>query len=232
MVSSSIGSVFINIIVAPAQALNSLREQPRAWFPLLLLAGVWIALWFWYYQAVDYAWLIDHMIAVETRTAPADQQEAITRSISKLKPGALIILSSLLVIAVLLLVSVLTSGYLVIVSAILDHDYRFRHWFSLTLWTSIPSLFSIMVMALNFMLTQGGRVAPENLNPLTFGNLLGLKDGHRYGTLLDSIDLSTLWTYGLLALGFRLWTQRSWAQSLLIVLIPFLAIYGIWALLA
>src|SRR5688572_25905273 len=118
--SSSVWSSLINIIVAPTQVLTSLREKPVAWFPLLLLMGMWIVFWYWYYTTVDYTWLIDHMVTVETKTAPAERHEAIANSITKMKPGALITLASMLVIVMLLLVTVLTSVYLVIVSAVLD----------------------------------------------------------------------------------------------------------------
>jgi hypothetical protein len=172
------------------------------------------------------------MIAVETRNAAPEQAEAIRQGISKLKPGALVILSSMLVILILVLVTVLTSAYLVIVSAIADDKFRFRHWFALSLWASIPSLFSIVVMALNFFVSPNGRIAPENLNPISFSNLIGLPAGHDFSTLLDSIDLTSLWTWGLLVLGYRLWTGRSWAQSSMIVLVPVVAIFGTWALIA
>jgi Yip1 domain len=232
MAASSVLSLFVDIVVSPRQAFTTLRERPHAWLPLLLLAGLWIVLWSWYFKSVDYAWLTDHMIAVETSSAPADKREAITQGITRLKPGALIIISSAVVIALMLLISVVISAYLVIVSAILDHDIRFHHWFSLMLWASIPSVFTILAMVLNVMLTPGGRVPPEALNPLSLGSLIGLPPGHRYSALLGSVDLITLWTWGLLALGIHLWTHSSWTRSLAIVLIPAISIYGTWALLA
>lgn len=221
-----------HMIVAPTAALKQLREQPVAWFPLLLLIGAWIVFWQWYFHAVDYAWLVDHMIAAETAKAPPDQHAAIQDGISKLKPGALVILSSLLTIVVLLLVTVLTSVYFVVVAAIVDVDLRFRHWFALSLWASVPSLFALGAMTLSFFLAAGGRIAPENLNPLSVYNLFGLPPGSRFASLLDSIDLTSLWTWALLVVGFRQWTGKGWAGSIVAVAIPLVAIYGTWAFLA
>lgn len=232
MASSSVWSLLVNVFAAPTQALGSLRSQQRSWFPLFLLMGLWIVFWYWYYKSVNFTWLLNHFIELETQKVPADQHQAVTQRITGMKPGAFITLSSLLVIIVLLLVAVVTSTYFVIVSAFLDHDYRFRHWFALIIWASTPSLFSILVMVLNFTLAHDGRIAPENLNPLSFANLLGLQSGNRYTSLLGGLDLTSVWSWGLLTLGFRLWTQRSWTQSLVIVMIPPIAIYGTWALLA
>lgn len=233
MKTSTVLQNLVDIIVSPSEALRSVRTKPVSWFPLILLVGSWIIFWNWYFSAVDYPWLIDHMIANEVQKAAPDQQEAVRQGISKLKPGALSILSSFLVIVVLMLVTVLTSGYLVIVSAIKGFDeFRFKHWFSLSLWVSVPSLFSIFAMVLNFLFGPDGRTAPENLNPLSFKNLLGMPSDSAFSTVLDSIDLISVWTWGLLALGFRQWTNSSWLQSALVVLAPVFAIYGVWALVA
>lgn len=230
---TSVWQNLVDIFVSPTEAMRRIRAKPVSWFPLLLLMAAWIVFWNSYFNVVDYKWLIDHMIAAEVQKAAPGQQEAVRQSIANLKPGALSTLSSLLVIVVLLAVTVLTSGYLVVVSAIKGFDeFRFKHWFSLSLWVSVPSLLSILAMVLNFFLGPQGRTAPEQLNPLSFGNLLAVSPVNPFAGVLNSLDLVSLWTWVLLALGFRQWTGSSWLQSALVVLAPVFAIYGVWALLA
>ena len=139
----------------------------------------------------------------------------------------------LLVIVVLMVVTVLTSGYLVVVSAIKGFDeFRFKHWFSLSLWVTVPSLFSILAMILNFFFGPAGRTAPERLSPLSFNNLLAVPVSSPFSQVLNSLDLVTVWTWALLALGFRQWTGSSWLQSAIVVLAPVAVIYGSWGLIA
>jgi len=222
----------VNVIVSPRTAFANLGEKPSVWFPLLLLICAWIVFWQWYFHAVDYPWLIDHMINFETQKAPAEHHQAIRDGITKLKPAAMVILSSLIVIVVLSIITVLTAFYLVIVSAVVDDHYKFKNWFSLTLWTSVPSLFSILAMTLNFVLAPDGRVPPENLNPISLKNMLGMPPGQTFSTLLDSIDLTSFWTWGLLVMAYQQWTKRTWVQSATAVLVPVFGIYAVWALLA
>lgn len=221
----------VRIFVAPVRAFDNLREKPTVWFPLLLLIAAWIVLWYWYYGAVDYPWLLDHMIAKETATAPPDRHASIADGIRHLKPGAFVILSSLFVAFLLTLVSMVIGGYLNVVSAIVDDEYRFRNWFSLVLWCTVPSLVAIAAMVVHFFIAGDRHVAPENLNPLSFGSLLGVPAANSYAKLLENIDLTSLWTWTLLVIGYRRWTKRSWIQSALVTLMMAIGIYGIWALI-
>jgi len=221
----------VRIFVAPARAFDNLHEKPSIWFPLLLLIGAWIALWYWYYGAVDYPWLLDHIIAKETAKAPPDQHASIADRIRHLKPGAFVILSSLFVAVLVTVISALIAGYLNIVSAIVDDRHRFRNWFSLVLWCTLPSLVAIVAMIVHFFMVGDSHVAPENLNPLSFGSLLGIPTTNPYATLLQSIDLTSLWTWTLLVAGYRRWTKRSWLQSALAPLTMAIGIYGVWALI-
>ena len=38
------------------------------------------------------------------------------------------------------------------------------------------------------------------------------------------------WTVGLLAFGLQLWTRRGWAQAITTAMLPFVVVYGAWAL--
>jgi hypothetical protein len=222
-------SMLVNVFAAPLEAFRSLRERASVWFPLILLVTAWIAVWNWFYHAVDYSWFINHLIANETLHAPADQKEAITQSIVKLKPGALIIISSVSVIVVFLALSLVMSLYLLVVAAVFDDKYRLKHWFSLALWASMPSLLAIVAMVANFYLASAHQIAPEQLNPLTLNNLLfhvGPDSG--YKRLLDSVDLTLMWSWLIMILGYREWTRRSFAASSAIILTPVAILYGVW----
>lgn len=229
-ITDSLNNV-VRILFMPARAFDNLREKPTVGFPLMLMIVAWIALWWWYYFAVDYPWLVDHMIATETAKAPVEQHAGIRSGIKQLKPGALVILSSLFVACVLTIVSLLTATYLNIVSAFVDDNYRFRNWFSLVLWCSVPTLAAIVAMVVHFFIVGNGQVGPENLNPLSFRTLLGLPNSNQYAALLESIDLTSLWSWTLLVVGYRRWTNRGWIQSALSTLVPAVGIYAVWALI-
>jgi Yip1 domain len=220
---------FVNIFTSPKEAFRDLKSRPSIWLPLLLLIGAWIVLWNWYYHTVDFPWLVNHLVDVRTHSAPVDEQQAIAAGIVKMKPGAFIVITVFSVIIVFLALTLFMSLYFLILGAIYDDPYRFRHWFAFTLWATMPSLVAVVAIVANVLLTDGGRVAPEQANPLSLNNLffhVGLDN--KFKQLLDSLDLTVLWSWVLMVVGYREWTQRSWSKSLQLVLAPLLVIYSIW----
>ena len=51
------------------------------------------------------------------------------------------------------------------------------------------------------------------------------------GFFFNSVML-TLWTWFLLALGWRTWTRSGWPTAIVIAVLPSVVIFGIMALLA
>jgi hypothetical protein len=47
--------------------------------------------------------------------------------------------------------------------------------------------------------------------------------------LLDAISIPSLLSWGLMIIGVRTWTQRSWGFSAAFVLVPIVVIFAIWA---
>jgi hypothetical protein len=85
-------------------------------------------------------------------------------------------------------------------------------------------------MVVNFFIVGNGQIGAEQLNPLSLNNLLfhvGIDSG--YKRLLDGLDLSVIWSWGLMIVGYHEWTQRSWLTSGAVVLVPPALIYGGWA---
>jgi hypothetical protein len=222
-------SILLNMFVAPAEAFNAAREKAPIWFPLILIISCWIIFWNWYYSAVDFPWVLNQIIANELATKPVEQHEAISASISNFKPGALIIISVVTILVIMFGVTLGMGVYLTIVSAVLDDKYRFKSWFSFALWSFVPSLIAIVAMIINFSLAKDGRVGPSELNPLNFNNLLfRYGPAHPLKSMLDGLDLTVLWSWALMVIGYRNWTKRSWTQSALIILVPWVLLYGTW----
>ncbi len=67
----------------------------------------------------------------------------------------------------------------------------------------------------------GGTVA-------AMGFVLALLD--REHGLLNSLNLTSLWSVALLAVGLRHWTGQGWVASSVAALLPFVLVYAAWAL--
>jgi hypothetical protein len=53
--------------------------------------------------------------------------------------------------------------------------------------------------------------------------------GQSWTGLLDAIHVPMLWSLLVSAVGYRVWTGKSMASSAVIVALPYLLIFGIWA---
>lgn len=226
---SEAASNLLNIFAAPTMAFRNLRERPMIWLPLLVMFVVWVALWVWYFNAVDFAWMKAQIVAQETAKVDPQQREATAQAIAGMKPGAFIFLSTVSVGVIQIGISLLLAVYLLVVGAVYDDKYRFPHWFSLAIWSLMPALVTVLAMAVNFMVGGTNQVAPDKLNPLTLNNLLfHVGPDSRFKGLVDGLDLTIVWSWALLVIGYRNWTSRSWVASALVVLSPVVIIYGAW----
>lgn len=225
-------STAVNIFVSPADAFRTLDARPTILFPLALLLISYIAAYSWYFAVVDYAWLVDDLIA-SMGDLPPDQLEVIRKAYSSMSSTVMSISTNVSVVITLLLVNSIQAGYLTLVSALIDAPYRFRHWFSLACWTYLPGLIVILGMVVNILLNDNGQLGLYDLNSLSFNNLgLQVKGSTSLQTLLNTLNIAMLWSLSLMVAGYNHWLKSGYMKACLIVLTPHVLIYGSWAAIA
>jgi len=215
----------INVFAAPGEAFSSIRSRPRILFPLAVLLVPTLAVYFWYFQVVDYAWFIDDTIA-RFGDMPAEQQQAMRDyygAQSPLVAGLTTVVGGLFSTLMILLVH---AAYLTLVSALVGDDFRFRHWFSLLAWTTLPAVLVALVMAVNIMLIPSGQISIYDANSLSLASLGMTADTAAMQSLLDTLNLALFWSLALLVAGYRQWVNAGWLRSTLVVLAPYILIIG------
>jgi hypothetical protein len=60
---------------------------------------------------------------------------------------------------------------------------------------------------------------------------LGLAPGERGYALASGLNLFYLWSIGLVAVAARHWSGLDWGRALLLGALPYLLVFGVWALL-
>jgi hypothetical protein len=216
-----------NIYMAPAAALAALKERPTFLLPAAAVILASCAVTFWYYSGVDLGWLLERSIdpsriTPEMRTALAaagtGRAHYVSMTTSAVAAGAAV-----------LVVFLINAGYLSLVSLLTNDGVRFKQWFSLLSWSSLPALFSQLASAVNLAVSDISHLPQEHLNPLSYASLLDLDlAGAGTGTrILAALDPMSLWTLALMAIGYRLWTGRSIGASALIVAVPLLVVVAL-----
>ena len=225
-------TILTNIFTSPAQAMTQVQERYNVVFPLMLLLVSSALVFMYYFMAVDYQWYIDHTVELTAGELSKSEQEATRSALSMMSQNTMGIITAVSVVIITAIMLVIQAVYFVIVSNITNDGYQFKQWMSFNCWASMPALVVFLAMAATMLFSGNGQVALESANPLSLNELIfGLDPTKGAGKLLASLDLTKFWAMYIMVIGYQKWTGKSLQTSLLIALLPFIMIYGIWALM-
>ena len=222
----------INIFTAPAEAFTELDQRPIKLFPLTLIMISTIAAMFWYFNIVDFDWFIDDAISGSAIELTNEQLETTRETMQSMSQTTFKMFGVLGSGFGLLVLWVLQAGYLSMASALNGDRYKFTNWFSLVLWTSLPSLLSVLGIVVTILLSPNGQISPYDLDPLTLANLGMQSSNGAVQTLMVSLNLTMIWSVALIVMAYKQCLESSLVKALAIVLAPYLIILGVWAYFA
>ena len=213
----------------PGKAFEAVQERSMIALPLLLTIVGTLALWVWYYQVVDVNWLVDQMVAAQPDMDPA-QAEGMRQMMN---PTMLTLLTAIGVLVMVPVILVISATYFTLSAKVVGSEIGFGKWFAFSTWTMVPALLLLPAGAVKLLMTSNGQLTQEQLNPLSLNQLFfHLPSSDAWAGLLNSVHLPMFWSLFLGFVGYQLWTKKSTAVSLTVVLLPYVLIYGIWALVA
>jgi hypothetical protein len=230
--STSVG-VLSNIFTAPSLAFSAIKERPNPWLPLIvLMTGVFLQQ-FMYMQAVDYPWLIDQQLQQAGGMTDAQREQTVDMMTS-LPESAMAAIQGVGGAISILIIYALFALYYTGVSFATNDGHKFQQWLALIAWCSLPSLLGIIASLVNLQVTDARFLLPTQLNPLSFGSLIGVdqQGATVVETYLMALDVTVLWSLVLMILGYQAFTKRSTATSAMIVLAPYAVIALIVSLFA
>lgn len=222
--SSSAISIIGKLFFEPKAAFESLKESSKPWLPLALIMLSTMALFYWYYATVDFAWLIDHTLSAKPDMKP-EEKEMVMSMLTKnsMMMGALggALIGMPIVFA-------LYGLYFLLASKMMGSTISYGNWFGFAVWVSVPTLLSAPLMALQIM-TGKGQIAMESLNMLSLNFLItNLPADHAWAGLMNNLSLTTFWTMFLTFVGLRVWTGRGTTSCAIATALPYVVIYGVW----
>lgn len=218
---------FIDIIAAPNQVFVRLKEKPSWLLPWLVISLLVASVQFGYYSTVDSEFLLDQLVeqSLQPGISESDLRAALQSTAEN--KSLLIISSSVAVFIVLLFVFALSATYFYMISKFSENAVAFKQWYSLVAWCTIPSVFTALASWI-LILSSGGFMDLSALNPLNLNYLLFRSEGD-YASLLNLLDLMTIWGLVLIVLGYKSFMQCTMPIATLIVLAPYAIILAIWA---
>jgi hypothetical protein len=219
-------------ITAPSAAFAELRERPRFWFPLLLVTLCAAGMMFWYYSVVDIEWLKDLMYGNNAKFQALSEGER-AQAMGMVSRNMLRYGSTIGVMFAIPIWFVLQSLYLLLAAKVTKLPLGFKHWFALSCWSFLPALLNAVVAAIFLLISDTNQMTPGIMQPLSLNELIfNLPFGAPGQQLLEALTIPGFWSWILMIIGVRVWSQRSWVFSSILVLLPIVLMYGIWAFFA
>ena len=214
-----------NVILEPSPTFARLKDKPRAWVPLLVLIVLTLAITWWYVATLDFAWFREHMLAARGTVKP-EERAALAQFLT---PNRMLWSTVIGIMLGTPVMYALTAVYDLLAGKVMGAGIGFGKWFGFAAWTSIPRLLALPLMALQIA-TSGGRLTMEDANMVSLNYLLlHLPLSNPWASFASNLDLTSLWTMALAAIGLKAWTGRSTAACTFAAVLPYVLVYGIWA---
>ena len=230
--SYSMFNAMVDIVAAPGKALDEIKPHTSwLWWPLLISILLASGLMLYYYNWVDFPWLIEETIRqmpAENRAEGADViRNFMSVGTSSWTTVVAIVIMSLVIYAV-------QATYLHLANKLTTSaEIGFGQWFSFSVWTAFVGVFGALAAFVVIFMADSNQLGAEKLQVLSLNSLIiHASPGDPLYTWGSSLTLINFWTLFLMSIGYARWTGATMVKSTIIAVLPWALIFGIWALMA
>ena len=234
MKSSNVMAALVDIFISPNKAFNGLKEA-KGWsfVAFILLAGILAASMFAFYNKADPQYLIDQQVAAASVDATIAEQKMIRQSMEQTIDMQVwfAMFGGIIGLAV---INALMAGYYLFVSKQdPEANYGYGAWYGFGVWTMMPMIISSLGLLILVLTASTDQISQTLFNYASINQLLiGLEIGHPFYTLLESLNIFSIWGIFIAAIGLKSWTNFTFNKALLFAALPSIVIYGIWTVIA
>ena len=234
MKSSNVMTALVDIFISPSKAFNGLKEA-KGWsfVAFILLAGILAASMFAFYNKADPQFLIDQQVAAASVDATIAEQKMIRQSMEQTIDMQVwfAMFGGIIGLAV---INALMAGYYLFVSKQdPEANYGYGAWYGFGIWTMMPMIISSLGLLILVLTASTDQISQSLFNYASINQLLiGLEIGHPLYTLLESLNIFSIWGIFIAAIGLKCWTNFTFNKALLFAALPSIVIYGIWTVIA
>ena len=222
--TSSVG-ILTNIFTAPTAAFAALKARPSPWLALLIVLVGYAAVSYLYLQVVDLPWMLDRQLSQGGNLTEEQRRQAVETAL-QVSPTVYGVIGAITTPLSIVIIFALIALYFTGVSFATNDGVKYKSWMTVVSWGFMPIVFGLAATFINLMVSDARFMGQEQLNPLSFGNLLGIDaEGATMGQrVLLSLDITVCWAVGLWVLGHHVFTQRSITRSAIVVFAPIVVI--------
>jgi hypothetical protein len=221
--------IAIALATQPRAAFLELEQRPRFWFPLLVSLCASIGLVAWYYAVVDISWLADQMLNMAASNRPmteAQQAQALKFMTRPILMGYALGGGLLYLLAL----RAASAVYYLLAGKVVNVQRPFRQWFAFAWWSSLPQVLALVPAIVLMAMSDTTQIDTGTIGPLSLNELFFHRGMSERGySLFASISLMHPVSWVIAIIGMHTWSKRSWLFSSVMVLLPVVLVYGVWA---
>ena len=230
--SYSMFNAMVDIVAAPGKALDEIKSHTAwLWWPLLISILLASGLMLYYYNWVDFEWLVEETI----RQVPAEDRAEAAGPIRQFMSVGTTSWTSVAAIALVsLVIYTLQATYLHLANKLTTGaEVGFGQWFSFSVWTAFVGVFGTLAAFVVIFMADSNQLAGEKLQVLSMNSLfIHASPGDPLFTWGNSLSLVNFWMLFLMSIGYARWTGATIVKSTIIAVLPWALIFGVWAIAA
>lgn len=223
-------NAMVDIVASPGKALDEIRQHTAwLWWPLLVSMLLASGLFIYYYNWVDFSWLVEETIRQIPIEDRAESEDMIRQF---MQPGSSMWTTVIMIVLVSFIIYGVQAIYLLLANKLTTGgQIGFGGWFSLSVWTGFVSVFGSLAGFAAILMAESNQLTTHSLAVLSMNSLLvHASPGDAWFTWASSLTLINFWSLFLMCIGFSRWTDTTMVKSVIIVLLPWVLIFGVWAI--
>ena len=224
----------IDIFLQPGPVLQRQYERPNGWLPIAIVAVTSALFVYLYFSKVDPEWFM--RAAVEQRDGEISAQQADAIAASGSSSAMLVWPSTIGALVGVVVFQAVLALYYLLAGKVTGLAVGFKQGLALAGWSAMPSVIATL-LGIYGTFSMGPQTFIDALSYTTVDPMLvQLPPESPWKTLASSFSFLTLWTIGLTALGWKLWSRSAgWTTAVVVAVLPnalIVAFQSIKALLA
>ncbi len=227
----SVFNAMTDIVSSPGKALDEVKQHTAwLWWPLLASMALAAGMLIYYYNWVDFAWLVEETIRQQPIESRAESADGIRKFMT---PEGTMWMTLVGVVVMTVLIYTIQSTYFHLVNKLTTGaEIGFGQWFSFSTWTGFVAVFGSVAAFVVIFTADTNQLPAENLQVLSLNSLLvHASVGEPWFRWANSLSLINFWMLYLASMGYARWTGASMVKSTVIAVFPWALVFGIWALL-
>jgi hypothetical protein len=229
--SYTVFNAMVDIVAAPGKALDAIKLHTSwLWWPLLISVLLSAGLMVYFYSWVDFPWLVEETIRQQPAETRAESAEAIRQF---MEPGRSTWMAAIAVIVMTVIIYLVQSTYLHLANKLTTgSEISFGQWFSFSAWTAFVGVFGVLAAFVVLFTADSNQLSEKSLQVLSLNTLfVHARAGDPWFTWASSLSLINFWMLFLMSIGFARWTGAPIVKSTIIAVLPWVLIFGIWAIM-